>query len=560
MIVLTKETGTEGDSECVPREPARRQAPRKDQGAPPFDDSRVVEDRCQQLFSGMLLWLKGQVSGEACARFDAVEPELVKRILELGRLLVLLFLTCAEERVRVQVPVRLVEGGRLYERSPRKARHIGTFFGKVWFWRTHMYCPPGRDRRGRGFFPLDAAIGLTRDGFSWLVMSLAIRLAVQMPFERAAGTMKRFVGWSPATRTIEELVLGLGALAPEFQESAPAPKDDGDVLVTEIDSKGAPTATETELKKRRQERKPNPHPESQRHRGRAKRKKAGPKRRRAPGDKSKNAKMATMVVMYTLRSTTGTNGERMLIGPLNKRYYASFGPKKYAYEVARREAIKRGFGPDSGKLIQFVGDGDDDLEVYRKEYFADYDPSLIVTTIDLPHVMEYIWSAGGALFAEGKGELSAWAHKQKKRLLDSRTDLILADLRAALNAIPKTGPGNKGRRERLSKALGYIESNAYRMNYRELIDQDLELASGVVEGAVKHAIGYRFDHGGMRWIRERAEALLQLRCLALNGQWEDFFAWLRQRVDRPGDARVRLRRRDAAPLPKVSPLVLRKVA
>ena len=37
---------------------------------------------------------------------------------------------------------------------------------------------------------------------------------------------------------------------------------------------------------------------------------------------------------------------------------------------------------------------------------------------------------------------------------------------------------------------------------------DLEVASGVVEGGVKHVIGKRFDNGSMRWIRERAEARL----------------------------------------------------
>jgi hypothetical protein len=45
------------------------------------------------------------------------------------------------------------------------------------------------------------------------------------------------------------------------------------------------------------------------------------------------------------------------------------------------------------------------------------------------------------------------------------------------------------------------------MNYGWLRRQDLELASGNGEGAVKNVIGKRFDNGGMRWICERAEAL-----------------------------------------------------
>ena len=43
------------------------------------------------------------------------------------------------------------------------------------------------------------------------------------------------------------------------------------------------------------------------------------------------------------------------------------------------------------------------------------------------------------------------------------------------------------------------------MNYQELLQRDLELGTGPVEGAIKNLMGRRMDHGGMRWIKERAE-------------------------------------------------------
>ena len=60
-----------------------------------------------------------------------------------------------------------------------------------------------------------------------------------------------------------------------------------------------------------------------------------------------------MVVMHTPRR----EGD-FLLGPLHRRVYASFAPKRHAFEIARREADKRGFGLGSGKLIQIVTDGD----------------------------------------------------------------------------------------------------------------------------------------------------------------------------------------------------------
>jgi hypothetical protein len=43
-------------------------------------------------------------------------------------------------------------------------------------------------------------------------------------------------------------------------------------------------------------------------------------------------------------------------------------------------------------------------------------------------------------------------------------------------------------------------------------------------GAVNYVIAERFDSGGMRWIKERAEPLLQLRCIEINGGWDKFIS------------------------------------
>jgi len=63
------------------------------------------------------------------------------------------------------------------------------------------------------------------------------------------------------------------------------------------------------------------------------------------------------------------------------------------------------------------------------------------------------------------------------------------------------------------------------LNYALCKRKDLVLASGQVEGAVRSVVSQRFDCAGMRWIVSNAESLLQLRCLEVNGDWDDFFAW-----------------------------------
>ena len=65
------------------------------------------------------------------------------------------------------------------------------------------------------------------------------------------------------------------------------------------------------------------------------------------------------------------------------------------------------------------------------------------------------------------------------------------------------------------------------MNYKKYIDQDLPIGTGIVEWAVRYAISERMEWIVLEWdaYLERAEALLRLRCIELNGDWDEFFNW-----------------------------------
>ena len=73
-------------------------------------------------------------------------------------------------------------------------RTIKTIYGQVRYWRTYLIC-----KDGRGFYPVDARIGLTGDGFTPLVMSLATRLATRVSFSASVLLFRCFYGWSPSS-------------------------------------------------------------------------------------------------------------------------------------------------------------------------------------------------------------------------------------------------------------------------------------------------------------------------------------------------------------------------
>jgi hypothetical protein len=252
-----------------------------------------------------------------------------------------------------------------------------------------------------------------------------------------------------------------------------------------------------------------------------------------------------VVVMYTLKR--GEDGQ--LHGPINKKIWATFAGRRAAAQWARAQATKRGFGPDTTKTVQILLDGVESLKSDLEALF----PKAIFT-LDIWQVVERLWSLGRQYHPEGSEELREWVDDLKALVYAGEVKELVEILRGLLRDEPRHGPGTKGRRGALAEQIGYLEKRLDMMRYGEWLAQDLEIASGQVEGTVRHLVGERFDCSGMRWRRDKAEALLHLRCIELNGDWHDFFAWTQKRIRR------RLRKGGRLKVLTDQPLTLTKVA
>ena len=77
-------------------------------------------------------------------------------------------------------------------------------------------------------------------------------------------------------------------------------------------------------------------------------------------------------------------------------------------------------------------------------------------------------------------------------------------------------------RNQLRKISGYFRANRDRMKYDEYLAKGYPIASGVIEGACRHYVKDRMERAGMNWIVSGAQAMLDLRSVYLNDQWDDF--------------------------------------
>lgn len=461
---------------------------------------------------------------EKFAEFEQIAWRL---LLAVGRAVVVLYLA---RRAGSRRRGRYTHARTTWQWGEWRTSDLGTRFGKVAFARQ-VGRRSGFFQRAKADLPIDRELGLV-GGFSLGAATALARLCAQMAFAQARSTLKAFFEWAPSPRATLRILDAVGKQARSFLEQVPAPDDDGEVLVAEVDGGGAPMITAREHRRRRR---PKKHRRGRR--DRRDRRRENPKPRRTKGKKSKNSKVAFVGVIFTLkRRRDGT-----MEGPLNKRIIATFESHRALFEWLHREAVKRGYGT---KRTIFIADGSEHIWKLQQEFFPLAEPC-----IDWWHVVEYLWTAAGCLHAEGSPQRRAWVDEQKGRLRRGHVKLVLDTIAAAHRAIPKTGPGNKGRRERLLDTHEYLAEHQHRMIYAHLRRDDLDIASGVVEGAVRNLVRMRLDGPGMRWGRDRAEILLHLRCVLLNGEWESFETYLAKQsitlAAKPAPARTH----DAKPNP-----------
>ena len=80
-------------------------------------------------------------------------------------------------------------------------------------------------------------------------------------------------------------------------------------------------------------------------------------------------------------------------------------------------------------------------------------------------------------------------------------------------------------REPVEKCASYSEANMSAIRYREFLAAGLPIATGVIEGACRHLVQDRLGITGARWGLDSAEAVLRLRALNTNGDWDEYWRY-----------------------------------
>lgn len=206
--------------------------------------------------------------------------------------------------------------------------------------------------------------------------------------------------------------------------------------------------------------------------------------------------------------------------PINKKVMASLEGKGSAFEDLADRVAKR---DPLGKRKVFVQlDGAKALEKGILKEFAKrgWTDRIVGVALDIIHVMEYVWEVSTALHGEKSQERIVWVRKQGLKILQGKIGYVIGGLKQIL----RKNTGLSGRRKKaIEKAITYFDNHKHMMKYDEYLSQGLPIATGVIEGACGSLVKDRAERSGMKWTHKGVQAVLNLRALKRNRDWESYW-------------------------------------
>ena len=144
--------------------------------------------------------------------------------------------------------------------------------------------------------------------------------------------------------------------------------------------------------------------------------------------------------------------------------------------------------------------------------------------LDIIHASEYLWATATALLGETSPTRTPWVAVKLDLLLAGQVGTLIAQLTTEATRATWTDT----QRTAIQRTLGYYARNQAYMRYDAYLAHGWPIGTGVVEGACGHLVKDRMEQAGMRWTQDGAQAMLDLRAVRINGDWDTYWQFHRQ--------------------------------
>jgi len=447
------------------------------------------------------------VTGEDAQSRIAYEVEftLFRRLLSLGAVLLRLFFT-ERASVRPSELVHAADGTELKYVDKRPTTYFSVF-GKIRFLR-HYFHASGH----KGVCPLDAKLSLPPRCYSDLLRDWAEHSATNESYTESLRGLNRIFGISVSKQALETGIQEDAVDVEAFyeQKETPSTEHEGSILVVQADGKGVPMKRDEPALKAA---------------------------RLGKGQKRAKKKEAVVTAIYTIAPYERTSQDVVdaLVPKHEKTERSDKSPSQRPVPVGKEvratlEGKDVAFARLAGRVTQREGthiqhrvaltDGAAPLQNRMIEL-----PSHFTLVLDIIHAIEYLWDAANALLGETHPQRTDWMRERLLHILSGQT---LAVIQGLENAMTDTSL-SPAQRETLKTTVGYYRRNSPYMHYDQYLQNGWPIGTGVVEGACGHLVKDRMEQSGMRWTKQGAQSLLDLRAARINDDWDAYQRFHRQR-------------------------------
>jgi hypothetical protein len=393
-----------------------------------------------------------------------------------------------------------------------RERLLATRFGEVVVARI-AYRTPGLS----DLHPADAGLNLPAEKHSHGLRRLAAVEAARGSFDTAGAAIERATTVRIGKRQVEALAMRAAADVDAFYAAhtvEPAP--DTEILVLSFDGKGVVMRPDG-LRK-------------------ATAKAAiGVKlaTRRSKGEKRHRKRMAEVAAVYDLApqprtvadilpepGTPDPAGEPPVAPRARGKWLTASVVEDTAAVIAAGFAEADRRDPGQARVWVALVDGNNQ-QIDRIRAEARARKITVQIVVDFIHVLEYVWKAAWCFHPEGDPAAEAWVRAQARQILAGRAGIVAAAIRrkATYHGL------DPGRRKPADVAAAYLHAKKPYLDYPTALTQGWPIATGVIEGACRYLVKDRMDITGARWGLDGAEAILKLRALTTNGDFDQYWIW-----------------------------------
>jgi hypothetical protein len=177
---------------------------------------------------------------------------------------------------------------------------------------------------------------------------------------------------------------------------------------------------------------------------------------------------------------------------------------------------------DPGRQRTWIALADGNIHQLSRIQAEAADRGIPITIIcDFIHVIEYLWKAAWCFLPEASPDAAPWVRQHAAAILDGRAADVATAIRHHITAAgPALTPAG---RKAASTAADYLDAKAPWLDYPAALASGWPISSGVIEGTCRHLVKDRMDITGARWTVQGAEAVLKIRSLIANGDYDAYW-------------------------------------